>query len=332
MPNEPWIDYTGDVDSRVSSPLTPHLYGAVDIGGTKILAGLLTDDGRIVASSEFPTEPERGPENAISQVIGALSSNGATMGHLKAVGIGCTGPVDPLTGVVGDVALLPGWNGFPLAPKIAERFEVPVCLENDCDAAALGEASEGDSRFLYVSISTGIGAGFIIDGEIYRGLDGAHPELGHHSIDQSGPLCYCGAHGCWESLASGTAIASLYGERLGRPGEWTAAEIFRKASEGEALAIEAVEHFTFYLGVGLANLITLFAPNTIALGGGVMASAPVFFEQAITLARSRAGLVPSSRIQIRTATLGRFAGLVGAARAAHLHSKQLSKDNLCTPV
>jgi glucokinase len=294
-------------------------FGALDIGGTKIAVGIV-EAGRCLWSAEIPTHALQGPEAATDRVASLLSAACQDFGFtLEAIGVGCTGPVFPLTGQVGDVALLPGWEGFTLVQALEERLQVPACLENDCDAAAIGEerygAGRGVARFLYITISTGIGAGFIVDGHVDRGPNGTHPELGHHSIEASGRSCYCGATGCWELLASGTAIAARYAEVCGTPCD-SAKTVFEKAALGDRAAIDTVERFTFYLGVGLGNVMTTLAPDIIALGGGVMASHEAFLPRAAEIAQSRAKLIPNGTTSIRTAFLGREAGLIGAAYAA----------------
>ena len=324
MPTVELLSTLIDVDCR---------YGAVDIGGTKIAVGLVAADGRVVFARECPTAPSLGPDDAFERIVTLLSEAQVDSGQrFEAIGVGCTGPVDPVKGIIGDVALLPGWNGFPLTQRLEQRFQVPVCLENDCDVAALGEfsATPESLRFLYVSISTGIGAGLILDGRVYRGIGGAHPELGHHAIDPAGPACYCGAKGCWESLASGTAIAHWYATQSGAAPA-SSQDIFRRVAEGEKLATEAVERFTQYFAMGLGNLITIFAPDTIAVGGGVMSSASLFFNRAVAIARSRAGLVPAHSVEIRPATFGSQAGLIGAAQAAR-RTQQTLEGKLCTQV
>ncbi len=286
--------------------MATRLYGAVDIGGTKIAVGLVTAEGTVVSAGECATEgPEAGLEWMVDRLRGTV-----------AIGVGCTGPVDPGTGRIGDVALLPGWKGFDLVERLSGRFGVLVCLENDCDAAALGEATygagRGCTRFLYVTVSTGIGAGFIVNGEIYRGAGGAHPEMGHQAIDPAGPECYCGARGCWESLGSGAAVASWYGEGC------SSEEVFRRAAAGEERAGEAVGRFARYLSIGLGNLITFLAPDGIAVGGGVMAGGGAWLEGAAERAQRATGMIPQRPGLIRRAELGREGGLIGAARAAQM--------------
>ncbi len=132
--------------------------------------------------------------------------------ELTGIGIGSTGPVDPMRGEFGDVDFLPGWRGKSPVKDLAQIFNVRVALENDGDAAALAEAGWGAgrnrSRLIYVTVGTGIGGGIIFDGQLYRGVDGAHPEVGHHVVDPAGPQCSCGFHGCWESLAAGPAMVA----------------------------------------------------------------------------------------------------------------------------
>jgi glucokinase len=199
-----------------------------------------------------------------------------------------------------------------------------VAIENDADAAVLGEAAwgagQGASCCLYVTVSTGIGCGILLDGRVYRGAGGAHPELGHIIIDPGrGPVCFCGARGCWESLAAGPALAGWYNTQVLErrlPGESAldAREICRRAQAGEPLAREAVEREGYYLGIGLANLISIFVPQVIVLGGGVMESWGLFEQPVRAMIRQSCGLVPYQRTVLRRASLGMRTGLAGAAQ------------------
>ena len=203
------------------------------------------------------------------------------------IGIGSTGPVYPLTGEIGEVNFFPHWKGENPVRDLSRTFEVSVAMENDADAAALGEAGWGagqnKSRLIYVTVGTGIGTGFVLDGELYRGVDQSHPEIGHHVIDPSGPLCLCGFRGCWESLAAGPAMVSWVENNLPKDyphrDNLTAKRICELAQDGDELARQAVNREARYLGLGLANLVTLFAPDAIVLGGSVMKSAPLFLEE-----------------------------------------------------
>jgi len=295
------------------------LIGAVDIGGTKIAVGAVTEEGRIAARMECPTDPEKGFPAAMQRVTEMLRQVSAGSAY-QGIGIACPGPLDPFTGIIGDVGTLPGWQGGNLAEYLGRGFGVRVAVENDADAAALAEASwgaaKGTSHFIYITVSTGIGGGIILGGHLYRGVDGAHPELGHQVIDESGPLCYCTAHGCWESLAAGPAMTAWVREQSGE--NLSAAQICDRARTGDALAQKAVEREAHYLGLGLANLVTLFTPAVIALGGGVMKSADLILDRAHAVIRSICTQVPAEKTELRLASLGADTGLIGAARA-YLH-------------
>lgn len=299
------------------------MIGAVDIGGTKIAVGLVAEDGRVLSQAVFLTEPERGFADGMQRIRATLAQQvEQAQVRLDGIGVGSTGPINPITGEIEKVDTLPGWQGNNLVQGLAV-FGVPVALENDADAAALGEfawgAGKGCSRFIYVTIGTGIGSGVILDGKLYRGLGGAHPEVGHHIIDPGGPACYCGARGCWESLASGVALANWFKRNRPdgshHPSELDARAICELARKGDEFAQRAVGWSAFYLGLGLANLVTLFVPEVIALGGGMMQSWALFEGQARQVLRENARLVPVEQVQIVLARLRSNTGLVGAAQA-----------------
>ena len=296
--------------------------GAIDIGGTKIAVGVVDAGGSILARAEGPTAPESGYAAALecmeAMLRRALEESGR---RIDGIGVGSTGPIDPETGVFGEVGTLPGWRGSPLAADLQHAFGVDVKVENDADAVALGEAAWGagrDSRsLLYITVSTGIGVGVLLDGRVYRGAGGAHPEIGHHVLDAGGPLCYCRANGCWESLASGPAMeqwmrANGGAERF--PAEaLTARRICELARQGDALARRAIERASHYLGLGLANLVTMFCPETIALGGGLMKSADLLLPGALCVVREICTQVPVEKTSIVLTSLGKDVGLLGAA-------------------
>jgi len=296
--------------------------GAVDIGGTKIAVGVVDESGQVLARAEWPTAPERGWADGLEWMTKMLRETAAQAGgDLCGIGVGCTGPVDPLAGTIGDVEFLPGWEGVNLADDLSCAFEVPVAIENDADAAALGEAAwgagHGASRFICVTVGTGIGGGLVFDGQLYRGVDGAHPEIGHHVIDPSGPACSCGANGCWESLASGPAMVRWVRDNtpdvLGDLETLDARSVCAAAERGEPLAQAAVAREGYYLGLGLANLITLFVPDVIALGGGLIRSQHLFWGTILETIRAMCGLVPFEKVRLVPTALGPEAGLIGAA-------------------
>jgi glucokinase len=303
------------------------MIGAIDIGGTKIAVGLVGEQGHILSQSSFPTEAQGGFANGVERMRSSLADQLAQRDQtLRGIGVGCTGPVNPFNGRIENADLLPGWEGADLCGELSRAFNVSTAMENDADAAALGEfawgAGKDSTRFIYVTISTGIGSGTILDGRLYRGVDGSHPEVGHHILDPNGPLCYCTAHGCWEMLASGTALADFYNAQLpeGSP-HLDARRICGLAESGDTLACQALEREAFYLGLGLANLVTLFVPEVISLGGGVIKSWHLFSTCTLEVMRANARLVPVEKVRLEPARLGADTGLIGAAQVwAHRYS------------
>ena len=299
------------------------MIGAVDIGGTKIASGIVDADGKVLTRAQVPTNADAGYRSAIDSVVHMLrSAEKETAQRITGIGIGSTGPVYPLTGEIGDVNFFPNWNGENPVKDLERAFQVGVAIENDADAAALGEAGWGagrnKSRLIYVTVGTGIGVGLIFDGKVYRGVDYSHPEIGHHLIDPSGPSCYCGFSGCWESLATGPAMEGWMAGNI--PADYphrenlTAKTICELARAGDKYALRAVEREARYLGQGLANLVTLYVPDAIVLGGSVMKGSDLFLDTIHQIIAASCHFVPYERTEIALASLGEDANLIGAAR------------------
>lgn len=205
--------------------------------------------GNIRSQESFPTEPIAGFDFAIEKISTAIFEQvrraGWKLDELSGIGVGCTGPVDPKTGTVQNPYTLPTWDNCNLIDSLQKRFEIPIRLENDADAAALGEfhfgAGKGLGPMVMLTFGTGIGFSAIVDGRIYRGVDSAHPELGHMPILPDGPTCYCGILGCFESLASGTAI-DLAGRLYGFP---SARAVFEAASGDNEEAKAIIDRATW---------------------------------------------------------------------------------------
>lgn len=295
--------------------------GAVDIGGTKIAVGAIDADGKVLAKDERATEPGGGFEAAMQRVAAMLETVRRRAGvELCGIGIGSTGPVNPLSGEIGSVEFLAAWRGCNPVIWLARHFGLTVAMENDADAAALGEmqwgAGRGKRHLICVTVGTGIGCGIVLNGSLYRGVDGAHPEVGHHVIEASGPQCYCGARGCWEVLARGPAIAARFAEdappESAHRERLSARGVCELARQGDARARREIEREGRYLGVGVANLITLFAPEVIALSGSVMDSADLFMPIIRAVVRGSCGLVPAASVELLPAALGGDAPLIGA--------------------
>lgn len=302
------------------------MIGAVDIGGTKIAVGAIDDEGKVLARLECATEPARGYVEALQRIAQMLRATAQSANsQISGIGIGSTGPVYPLTGEFGEVNFFPHWKGENPVKDLAQAFQVKVAIENDGDAAALGEAGWGAGRnkkkLIYVTVGTGIGTGLLFDGELYRGVDQSHPEIGHHLVDPSGPPCVCGFAGCWESLAAGPAMVawlrrnapSTYAHHI----DLTAKKICELAQHGDDWAMRAVKNESHYLGLGLANLVTMFVPEIIVLGGSVMKSATLFLEEIRKTIVASCRLVPFDKTELALASLGDDSNLIGAARVWH---------------
>lgn len=298
------------------------MIAGVDIGGTKIALGLIDDSGAVVTRTEIPVEVNRGPANARERILKILRKQVEETGaDLLGIGIACTGPIDPIAGELGDVNTLPGWQGWNPVREFGEAFGVEAAMENDADAAALGEArwgaGKGKSSLISITVGTGIGAGIILNGDVYRGANHSHPEIGHHIVEPDGPLCTCGASGCWESLAAGPAFEQWYAEQNPEKQRLTGKEICGRARAGDAEARQAVEYLAKYLGIGISNVVLMFMPEVIALSGSVMQSADLLLDSIRAVVRANCRMVPVDHCEIAVSSLGANAGLIGAAQAWH---------------
>jgi glucokinase len=302
------------------------LIGAIDIGGTKIAVGMVNEAGVVLSKLETPTDAHRGYSDGIERMTHMLRETAQIAGvEISGIGIGSTGMVYPVSGAIGDADFLPGWQGNNPVNDLTKIFNVSVALENDADASALGEATwgagKGKSRLIYVTVGTGIGGGIILDGKLYRGADMAHPEIGHHVIDSTGPLCTCGFRGCWESLATGPAMVAWLKTNAAAdhpyPADLSAKQVCQLARRGDDLATKAVEREAYLLGLGLANLINLFVPDAIVLGGSVMISADLLLEGMRKSISQGCRFVPFEKTELALAFLGEDANLIGAASVWH---------------
>lgn len=318
------------------------LVGAIDLGGTKILAGIFeVPDGPPgtpirgpLARRKIPTRPEDGPDTVISRMAGLLEDlarEATTAGQalsmegsaLSAVGVASPGPLDPRTGVVVQAPNL-GWRDVPLGGRLAERLGSPIQVDHDCNLAALAEwsvraaAGRRADPLIYVTVSTGIGAGIVIGGKVFHGHRGAAGELGHLTLAPTGPACNCGNRGCLEALASGTALARRAREALNPGREMTAAELAGARDAGDRQAADLLTEAAEWLGLGLAAASALIDPELIVLGGGLLGLGPGFVAAARDVMRARLmpraweGNVPP----VEPARLGEDASLIGAALVA----------------
>jgi len=294
----------------------------IDLGGSNARAVATDHAGRALRTTCVPVSSVRDLED-LAELVGDVLTPAWTV---SGIGVGVTGPVDAGTGTVDNPHTLPEGLQGPLGDVLERRWQCPVSLLNDADAAALGEwwlgAGCGIDRLACVTVGTGIGVAFLRRGRLD---DGPHGEAGHHLLDPAGPRCYCGANGCWEVLCAGPAIATRARHKLESgavssaltlASPFSGVTVTDAARAGDPLAAEVIEETAALLGLGLVNTIAFLAPERIVLGGGVMRDFDLF-EPSVrrVLARHR-GMVPTTGVSIVPAALGDRAGALGAAYAA----------------
>ncbi len=319
----------------------------VDLGGTQLRAAVLRGPNLLSRVSSL-TGRNSSPESIIPRVFAAvdeaLEQAGATLNQVAGIGVAAPGPMDYETGVIFNPPNLPGWERVPLRDLFTERFHIPIFVENDAHTAGLGEykfgAGRGCSHMVYLTISTGIGGGVIIDGKIVEGSNGTAGELGHMSIDWRGERCNCGNIGCLEYIASGTSIARKANEVLhsdegielltfartllehssGEDLHINARTVALAAEAGVPLARAIIQNAAEALGAGLVNIIHIFNPEMIILGGGVTQMGSMLMEPALRIVQERAMKVPRESVRIVLAQLGANAGLIGAGALIYYHN------------
>ena len=233
--------------------------------------------------------------------------------EIAGIGIGCPGPVDTERGIILSVYTLPGWSNHEFAAPLSERFRVPVRLENDANAALLGEAFAGAARgkksAVMLTLGTGVGGAVLLDGEIHHGANGAHPELGHILVQPDGPECYCGIRGCYEIIAAGPAIAEA-GAAIGLEGSEA---VFAAAAKGDPRAQAIIDTMTAATEAAVWTLLHTYLPEIILFGGGIADGHWPLFEAAARKSLAAAVLAREEGVTIARAALGNDAGIVGAA-------------------
>lgn len=297
----------------------------IDIGGTKIAIGVYTIDGKNIISLTLPTIGQQGPSEIIRRIIESTKSliveAGLSLNNCLGIGIASPGPLDIKEGVVYNPPNLPGWNRIPLVKLLEEAFSLPVFLENDANAALIGEwvsgVGKGYSNLVYITVSTGVGASMIIDNHILRGKNGGAGEFGHTIVDINGPICNCGNRGCIEAYASGTAIEKKVKEavRKGLLPTWvkTATDLAITAESGNIIAKEILTESFRMLGIGIVNLIHLYNPERIIIGGGVSNTGKILFDTVNEVVMNKSFDLFKKELTIVPAGLGNEVGVVGAA-------------------
>ena len=319
----------------------------VDLGGTNIVAGAMPEDGsRQIAVRSQPTRAELGAEGVaerIGQMIEDVVSvtaaeTGAKRSDFVGVGLGAPGPLDRDKGLV-IVAPNLGWRDFPLRDRVTTQTGFPATLDNDANCAILGEwwqgAAKGAKMVTGLTIGTGIGGAFVVDGRLYHGASDVAGEIGHTTIDMTGRHCKCGNYGCLEAYASGTAIAERAREALvrdemesllrtsvgGQLERITAQTVYEAAQKGDALAGEIVRDTARMLGAGIANLLNLFNPDVVVICGGVTQAGDLLFDPMRVEVRRRAFKPAVDACRIVPGALPGTAGVVGAVATFKAHAE-----------
>ncbi|TMD06688.1 MAG: ROK family protein [Chloroflexi bacterium] len=288
------------------------MLGGIDLGGTQVRVAVARSDCRIEAGLRTQTHNFKRPEEFVEWCARAFDR--LTHGRrLDGVGIGAPGPCDPTRGMLLNPPNLGFWKeNLPLGPMLAARIEAPVYLENDANLAALGEHRRGAGRgvrnLVYITWSTGIGSGIIIEGRLYSGSHGTAGELGHTIVVPDGPLCGCGQHGCLEAVAAGSGIERT----TGRP----AVEVFQAAAQGDRQARAQVAGAARTMGVALVNLANLLDPDVIVIGGGLTKSWRLVLPDLVAPLKESPFVKPYRRPKVVRARLGQRVGLVGAVEWA----------------
>ncbi|WP_026688303.1 ROK family protein [Alteribacter aurantiacus] len=285
----------------------------IDLGGTSVRVALVSDRGEMEVHEKAPSEPERGVEAFLNKVC-AMVERVKGSNPVGGIGLGAPGPLDPFNGLILDPPNLPGWQNVPITKLLEERTGLPVTLDNDANAAALAEArfgaGRGEASVVYITVSTGVGAGIVIDGQLFLGAQGNAGEIGNMIVEPGGYQHGDLNPGALEALASGTAIGRVGRERLGVTGG--AIEVFERADQGEKEAVEIIGEAIGYLAIGVANLSNAFNPSVFVFGGGVMEQKSV-----LPLLQEKVSgfLYPSMKahLKMKKAGLGTNAGVIGAA-------------------
>jgi len=307
---------------------------ALDVGGTKLAAGVVRGDGAVRSRLVEPAAREAGPEDMIARHLAlgrrAIEAAGLGASDIRAVGIACGGPLDPERGIILGPLHLPGWVNVPLVAIVEEAFGVPAAVDNDATAGAVAEWRFGAGRdrgvrsLVYLTISTGIGGGLVLDGRPYRGAAGNAGELGHLTIDIDGDPCACGRRGCLEAYASGTNIARRAREALAAGASSsladvtpiTARDVATAAADGDAVARRVWDETTRMLGSAVATILDVLNPELVVLGGGVTNAGDALLRPVRDIALRDAMAPAAGSADIVLATLGEDLGVVAAGAVA----------------
>ena len=301
----------------------------VDLGGTNLRTALLSVDGDILDKRKEPTHAADGWKKVVGRLVNNINQQRAIAEqrgmHVMAVGVGAPGIIQMDKGIVVKSPNFPDWNNLPLRDELEKALHVPVIIENDANAAALGEqwlgAGCGIDSMILLTLGTGVGGGIVLNNKIWQGADGMAGEVGHMTLIPDGRQCGCGNTGCLEMYASARGIVQSYREASGMTGAAqdsavTSQMVYQGARNGDPVSLRVMKEMGRLLGIGIANLINIFNPQMIVLGGGVKDAWDLFIGATHEEIMRRAFQVPAERTKIVPSLLGDDAGMIGAAAGA----------------
>ena len=301
----------------------------VDLGGTKIYTALVDLDGNIIKEKTVETLAHEGEQAVLGRIIDTIDyvTEGTDKNLIKSIGIGSPGPLDVKNGIIIENSNLP-FKNFAIVKTIKEKYDLPTYLDNDANVATLGEfmfgAGKGTENMVFITASTGIGGGAVLNGKLFRGATGNALEVGHMTVSTEGPRCGCGNLGCVEALGSGTAIGKRAREAvstnvttsLKNYDNVTAKEVFKEAANGDRVAKNILNTSLTYLGIAVANTITNFDPEKVVVGGGVVNGGDIVIDTIRNVVEERCMAAFVENCTIEKAVLGGKAGVLGAAALA----------------
>ena len=309
------------------------VYVGIDLGGTNIAVGLVDEAGKILHKDSVPTLLERGPEPVIKDManlsLKVVKDAGYTVDDVKAIGVGVPGLADPKTGVVIFCTNL-RWHMVPLREIMQKIIDKPIFIDNDATVAGLAESvagvSAGIANSVFLTLGTGVGGGIVIHQKLSSGAHGVGSELGHMTVQCEGRKCTCGSVGCWEQYSSATALIRQGREAVeghpeslilkkvnGDASKIEARTIIDAAREGDPIACQVYDKYIYYLAIGIVAIINAFDPEVIVLGGGVSKAGDFLLEPLRKKVAEYVFYKDLPYAEIKIATLGNDAGIIGAA-------------------
>ncbi|HUF00692.1 MAG TPA: ROK family protein [Anaerolineales bacterium] len=306
------------------------LVAAIDMGAMHLSVALGDFSARILEEVEMPFRIDNGPEKCLKEAARVLeemlAKRGLSSADLSGIGVGVPGPVIADQGMVMAPPIMPGWDRFPIRSTLESKWGTAVTLNNDAELGALGEwaygAGRGEKNLAFIKVGSGIGAGLIISQQIYGGTTGSAGEIGHLTVDENGPLCACGNHGCLEAFAGGHAIASQARKLVASgkrtllsekdPNSISARDVAEAARRGDLTAQEIIKRSGTFIGIAIAGLINLFNPSTVIIGGGVAQVGDLLTGPIRQAVHERSLRASEHSVRITTAMLGRRSSLMGA--------------------